>query len=76
LLENLYYRLNAFILHIPPLRERREEVPILLKAFHDPACRSSAPALRCTFLPNCCRRAPVIPDRKIFASWATSSNVA
>ena len=31
--EDLYYRLNAFTLQIPPLRERKEEVPILLKHF-------------------------------------------
>ena len=31
--EDLYYRLNAFTLHVPPLRERKEEVPILLKHF-------------------------------------------
>src|SRR3981189_878766 len=31
--EDFYYRLNAFTLHLPPLRERKEEIPILLKQF-------------------------------------------
>ena len=29
--EDLYYRLNAFTMQIPPLRDRKEEIPILLK---------------------------------------------
>jgi DNA-binding NtrC family response regulator len=31
--EDLYYRLNAFVIKVPPLRERREEIPYLLNEF-------------------------------------------
>ncbi len=43
--EDLYYRLSAFTVHVPPLRQRKDEIPTLLRYFmHKLAKRYNLPA--------------------------------
>jgi DNA-binding NtrC family response regulator len=44
--EDLFYRLNVIPVRLPPLRERREDVPLLAQHFAKKSCRDNGVALK------------------------------
>ncbi len=48
--KDLYYRLNAHHVHLPPLRQRKEEIPVLLQQFLETAAHEQD------------KRVPAVPE--------------
>jgi DNA-binding NtrC family response regulator len=44
--EDLFHRLNVIPVHVPPLRERREDIPILVRAFITDVCAKNGIAAK------------------------------
>ncbi len=59
--EDLYYRLNVVPVDIPPLRQRQEDIPLLVEMFLEESCRAQGQARK--------QVSPAAMDRLINHPW-------
>jgi two-component system, NtrC family, response regulator AtoC len=59
--QDLYFRLSAAIVELPPLRERRKEIPLLAQMFLDRACQAAGRARMSIH--------PAAMERLIWCAW-------
>jgi DNA-binding NtrC family response regulator len=71
--EDLYYRINVFPIHLPPLRERREDIEALTRYFIDKFNRKLGRNIR-DVEPESGPLSPDIIGPGTFGKWKTSSN--
>jgi two-component system response regulator HydG len=58
---DLYYRLNVIAIHLPPLRERRDDIPLLVDAFLERAGVARGEAPKCL--------SPAAQDAMVNYAW-------